>query len=187
MGFKDPKKQREYQRLWRAKRKDDFFSDKCCKHCGTQLHLELHHRISNQKISHNIWSWSEIRRRIELLKCDVLCRSCHLEETLKQRNRQNSQLAHNAMTYIKYHCRCDKCCDAYKTKNRINARKRRERLRNNTITAPKKIVFNGEEKTIPEWSKVIGISYFALKYRLNNGWNIEKALTTPSRHYFKDL
>ena len=47
----------------------------------------------------------------------------------------------------------------------------------------KKIYYNGEEKTIKEWAEVIGIEYNALRYRINNGWSIEKALTTPQRKY----
>ena len=41
------------------------------------------------------------------------------------------------------------------------------------------LVFNNETHTISEWSDITGISYKALWYRLNSGWEIERALTTP--------
>lgn len=44
----------------------------------------------------------------------------------------------------------------------------------------RKIAFNGEEKTIEEWARTIGISKKSLASRLRNGWPLEKALTTGS-------
>lgn len=42
------------------------------------------------------------------------------------------------------------------------------------------IVFNGEEKTVAQWSEKIGIKVSVLQARLNNhGWTIERALTMP--------
>lgn len=41
------------------------------------------------------------------------------------------------------------------------------------------ITYNGETKTMKEWSDTVGISYYALRQRLNRGWDIEKALFTP--------
>lgn len=40
------------------------------------------------------------------------------------------------------------------------------------------IEFNGEKKTIAEWEKETGIT--GLSYRINAGWDIELALTTPT-------
>ena len=39
------------------------------------------------------------------------------------------------------------------------------------------ISFNGETKTIKEWSDIFGINYTTLKVRLDRGWDIEDALT----------
>jgi hypothetical protein len=41
------------------------------------------------------------------------------------------------------------------------------------------ITFNGETKSLAEWSDATGINYGTLKDRLNKGWTIEEALTTP--------
>lgn len=41
------------------------------------------------------------------------------------------------------------------------------------------IEFNGERKTIGEWAKETGLTHSMIKGRLNRGWSIERALTTP--------
>jgi hypothetical protein len=42
------------------------------------------------------------------------------------------------------------------------------------------VTFNGETKTILEWSRITGISYSALYQRIWHGWTAERALTEPS-------
>lgn len=44
------------------------------------------------------------------------------------------------------------------------------------------IVFNGEKKTLSQWSDSTRIKYDCLKARIYNGWNIKRALTTKSLH-----
>lgn len=44
------------------------------------------------------------------------------------------------------------------------------------------ISFNGKSQTLKEWSKEVGIAYSCLLYRIDSGWSIDKALTTPSRN-----
>lgn len=39
--------------------------------------------------------------------------------------------------------------------------------------------YKGEEKTMAEWAEKMNIPYGTLKYRIYNGWSIEKALETP--------
>lgn len=46
--------------------------------------------------------------------------------------------------------------------------------RNNTF-----LEFNGQIKTISEWSDVLGISAWRISSRLQRKWSIEKTLTTP--------
>lgn len=83
MGYKDPDKQREYQRQWKAARRAEFFKDKVCVRCGSTKNLELDHIDRSTKVSHNIWSWSKKRREAEIEKCQVLCRDCHKAKSLK--------------------------------------------------------------------------------------------------------
>lgn len=40
------------------------------------------------------------------------------------------------------------------------------------------VSFNGERKTLKEWSNETGIAYKNLLWRMRHGWTIEKALTT---------
>jgi hypothetical protein len=42
------------------------------------------------------------------------------------------------------------------------------------------ITFNNNTKTIAEWSKITGLSFNAIKYRIGAGWDVKKALETPS-------
>jgi len=43
------------------------------------------------------------------------------------------------------------------------------------------IEFNGEQKTLVEWSTQTGIRAESIDARIKSGWSIERALTTPSR------
>lgn len=48
-------------------------------------------------------------------------------------------------------------------------------------------LFNGENLTLVEWGKRLGIRYHTLRKRISYGWSIEKTLTEPLResHYDK--
>ena len=41
----------------------------------------------------------------------------------------------------------------------------------------RKISFKGQQKTLSEWSEILGFNRGVLSSRLNSGWDIEKALT----------
>lgn len=43
------------------------------------------------------------------------------------------------------------------------------------------IVFNGEEKTMQQWSEQMDIPKAVLAYRMSAGWGAERALTTPCK------
>lgn len=54
------------------------------------------------------------------------------------------------------------------------------KTQNNHTSRNHYITYNNETLTIKQWSEKTGISYNALKSRLNkHGWSIERALTTP--------
>lgn len=44
-----------------------------------------------------------------------------------------------------------------------------------------KLTFQGETRTMNDWSRIVGILRETIRYRLKAGWPVEKALTTPSR------
>ena len=54
---------------------------------------------------------------------------------------------------------------------------------NLNLDIPKKsghlIFFKGKTMTLKDWSEHIGMPYGTLCARINNGWSVEKALTTP--------
>jgi len=45
--------------------------------------------------------------------------------------------------------------------------------------APRMIEWRGESKTIGAWAKTLGMPDSLLRYRLANGWDVERAFTTP--------
>ena len=48
------------------------------------------------------------------------------------------------------------------------------------------ITFNGETKTLAQWSKVVGLKYNALQYRWSSGWSEEETLLTPKHGLRKE-
>ena len=105
--YKDKETQKAFQKNWIAKRRTDFFKDKLCVQCGSNENLELDHIDPKEKSSHKIWSWSAARRDAEISKCQVLCKACHLEKTLKDRAIRQP-LIHGLRGYDRM-CRCDIC------------------------------------------------------------------------------
>lgn len=104
MPFKSPEVQREYQRKWIAKRREEFFADKDCSKCGSMTNLELHHLDPAIKEDNSIWSWSKVRREAELAKCIVLCNKCH--------NGVHAAIHGSIAMYNHHGCRCAPCRDA---------------------------------------------------------------------------
>ncbi len=51
----------------------------------------------------------------------------------------------------------------------------------NNTTHSRYITYLGERKTVRDWAKDVGLEYSCLFYRLDNGWDIQKALEIPSR------
>jgi hypothetical protein len=123
MGYKDKERQREFQRTWIAERKAEFFKGKRCVRCDSADRLELDHVDPTIKVSHSVWSWSESRRTVELLKCQVLCHTCHWEKT---KDDFGWRLEHGTVVgYKNYACRCARCTKA----NTDYIRERRARAR----------------------------------------------------------
>ncbi len=108
MPYKDLNRQREFQRVWIKRRREEWFAEHGpCEKCGSWENLEIHHRDPEKKVTHNVWSWTPERRDAELAKCQVLCKSCHVEATNEQRR---PHFHHGTLsTYNYYHCRCPEC------------------------------------------------------------------------------
>lgn len=105
MPYRDPERQRQYQREWVSRRRAAWFADKICEQCDGVECLELHHKDTLEKISHRIWSWSEVRRLAELAKCIVLCRECH------------DMLHYSQCHSYRLGCRCPECTEAHRLRH----------------------------------------------------------------------
>lgn len=47
--------------------------------------------------------------------------------------------------------------------------------------------YNGERRTIANWSEITGIPYGTLSFRIKNGWRIEDALTVPVSNHNNNI
>lgn len=133
------KDRKEYYKVYQSKNKErrmeryhanrgSFLKNKRCEKCGEQSQLEIDHINPLLKVSHCVWLWSEEKRNIELKKCQVLCRACHMEKTGNENRKE-----HSYSSYKLGRCRCSKCFllyrksyDAYNEKRR--EKRKRERL-----------------------------------------------------------
>ncbi|KKN81586.1 hypothetical protein LCGC14_0318540 [marine sediment metagenome] len=82
MPYKDPEKQRKYQRERVAKARREWLEENGpCAQCGSWDGLNVDHIDRVTKVSHGVWSWSKAKRRKELAKCQILCLICHRKKT----------------------------------------------------------------------------------------------------------
>lgn len=69
--------------------------------------------------------------------------------------------------------------------NKDNCRWASSREQSRNRRSSRFLEFNGERRTVAEWSERNGIGYGTLRSRIVNGWTIEDALTTPTRRKAK--
>lgn len=62
----------------------------------------------------------------------------------------------------------------------VNAKAQANNRRNNVV-----VKFNGETRTVAEWSRLLGIPYGLAWQRIKYGWDAERAFTEPSRQKWK--
>jgi len=53
------------------------------------------------------------------------------------------------------------------------------KVQNNNRRGNRIITYNGETRTLMQWSEILGVTYALLRSRLCRGWPVEKAFTTP--------
>jgi hypothetical protein len=58
---------------------------------------------------------------------------------------------------------------------------------NNWKNRNRRIAFEGEYLTLPEWAARLGLSRESLRDRIESGWSIARALTTPALRQRKRL
>jgi 5-methylcytosine-specific restriction endonuclease McrA len=111
MPYLDKEKQRECNRRRVIFNRQEFFEGKSCVKCGSAKELELDHVNPREKTSHRIWSWSRKRREEEIVKCQILCKDCHLKKTEEERGGFHK---HGTRRMYEHHgCRCQPCRDAH--------------------------------------------------------------------------
>lgn len=119
MTYSDKNKQREYQRAFLRRRREKWLADNGpCRVCGSTKNLTVDHKESKDKVTHNVWSWSEVRRSAELAKCQVLCESCHKKKTLENQEYAVNAEHGNYTMYVKYKCKCRLCVEWKRRSNR---------------------------------------------------------------------
>lgn len=94
MPYKDAQKQREYQRDWMRRRREEWLAGKVCVDCGSSENIELDHKDPTQKVSHRIWSWAKEKREAEIAKCEPRCRPCHSARHWKLRREKRLRHYH---------------------------------------------------------------------------------------------
>jgi 5-methylcytosine-specific restriction endonuclease McrA len=114
--------QRQFQRERNARIRRSWLEGKACRQCGSTERLEVDHIDPADKISHNVWSWTEARRAAELQKCQVLCHVCH---KLKSAAELRKPIHHGTPWGYQKGCRCRPCTDAFVGATR-ERRKRRK-------------------------------------------------------------
>lgn len=113
---------REYNKMWREKRRQEYFTDKKCKQCDETDYriLVTHHVNPDTKVKGGMWTWSEKRRNAELAKCIVLCKDCHTEL-------HAAKLRHHGWGRYLAGCRCDICKEAQRVRYKRYWENRRKR------------------------------------------------------------
>lgn len=88
MPYKNPSKQREFQRKWIAKRRADHFRGKKCATCGKKVSSSTadldHKKAKMNRTGHKIWSREKKDRAKEIKKTQILCKACHKKKTARQ-------------------------------------------------------------------------------------------------------
>lgn len=106
------KEYNEYQRIYQAnrfrRRKAAAINQLggCCVVCGSDEKLEFDHIDPQSKLYTigMIFTHSETKLQSELLKCQLLCKSHHLEKTISQQS-----VDHGGGLTGKRNCRCSLC------------------------------------------------------------------------------
>lgn len=118
----------ERRRKWAL----SLLGEKCAK-CGSTGSLEFDHIDPDSmefRIGSNLLARKD-RLEVELKKCQLLCRICHVNKTrseIKARSIVRSTVHGTLTAYGKRRCRCTKCRQAWNAHYRAYIQKRRSKL-----------------------------------------------------------
>lgn len=109
MPHKDADAANAFARAWRAKRRAEWVASRggACEQCGSTTDLEVDHIDPATKLYNpgQVWTARAEIREAELAKCQVLCKSCHLEKSWGHQMHVHGTRA----MYTKHKCRCEEC------------------------------------------------------------------------------
>lgn len=89
------------------------FGGKCVQ-CGATENLEFDHIDPSTKVGQmgDMFLWAKARREAELLKCQLLCSTCHSNKTIVDLGQQKARGEHGRISTRRY-CACDLCKKAH--------------------------------------------------------------------------
>lgn len=98
-----------------------------CAHCGATEELEIDHIDARAKTmsTTRMTAVSEERFLAELSKCQLLCRPCHSDKSIKDHGHNKAKGEHGTRSSYRY-CRCDACRQAQAQYNKKYYRSRLE-------------------------------------------------------------
>lgn len=112
------KPNKEYNRKYHLKRyhkrRKEVISrlgGKCVK-CGSIENLEIDHIDPDTKVFNlgKLWSPSKEIFELELAKCQLLCKDCHINKTFSEGDGGRFWCRHGTYSmYRHYKCRCEEC------------------------------------------------------------------------------
>ncbi len=122
-----------YMPIWRERRREEAkarLGGKCAK-CGSRDSLEFDHQDPASKLAPigKLWTASKARFELEIVKCQLLCKPCHIEKTRtngEQGNKQSPVHGSYRTAYVKK-CPCNLCA----VKRLEHSAMRRQRRKDN--------------------------------------------------------
>lgn len=135
-------------KLYHKKRNNiiNYLGGKCAV-CGSQINLHIDHIDHNSKKFNlaKIWSYSWEKIVVELDKCHLLCKICHLKKTKTEGSLTKSwstkpRIIHGTYwTYYRHKCRCEQCDKA--RRDRLEARRLKKVMRRLWVQIPSGSLF----------------------------------------------
>ena len=117
---------RDWQKARYKRLRDEWIAaNGPCRACGGSNELQIDHIDRLLKERPIEWSRAKAVVNRELLKCQVLCKECHLKKTIAE---TPSKLIHGSPNmYRNGPCRCDRCREAHVAACRLSRERRKAR------------------------------------------------------------
>ena len=122
-----------------------FLGGKCIK-CNSAEDLQFDHKNPKDKkfnISIHLvsLSWGNLVK--ELIKCQLLCRNCHIEKSILESGKQLAKGTHGTVSSYRY-CRCDICNNYHNQYQREHYKRYMKNRKRVTINGKRIIIKNGD-------------------------------------------